>query len=71
MEAYADGKRVIEDSISSHFDGMYLSRECLTEVMEKYGTERVADVCGASGKPLPRPTYWLHWQCRQLHRAAV
>lgn len=43
-KAYEDCRRAIEDSISSYFDGMHLGRERLTEVMEKYGPERVADV---------------------------
>lgn len=43
-KAYEDCKRAIEDSINSHFDGMYLGRECLSEVMEKYGSERVRNV---------------------------
>ncbi|WP_158591007.1 DUF3849 domain-containing protein [Acutalibacter sp. 1XD8-33] len=43
-KAYADCRRAIEDSISSHFDGMHLDKECLTEVMEKYGSERVSGV---------------------------
>lgn len=43
-KAYEDCKRAIDDSISSHFDGMYLDKECLTEVMEKYGSERVSGV---------------------------
>lgn len=43
-KAYWDCKRAIEDSIDSHFDGMHLGRECLTEVLKKYGPERVADV---------------------------
>ena len=43
-KAYWDCKRAIEDSINSHFDGMHLGRECLKEVVEKYGPERVKNV---------------------------
>ena len=43
-KAYVDCKNAIADSINSHFDGMYLGRECLSEVMEKYGSERVRNV---------------------------
>ena len=47
-KAYEDCKRAIEDSINSHFDGMYLGRECLSEVMEKYGAERVRNVLAST-----------------------
>ena len=42
--AYEDCRKAIESSINSHFDGMHLDRRCLTEVMEKYGPERVSGV---------------------------
>lgn len=42
--AYEDCRKAIESSINSHFDGMHLDRGCLTEVMEKYGPERVSGV---------------------------
>ena len=43
-KAYVDCKNAIADSINSHFDGMHLGKDCLTEVIEKYGPERLADV---------------------------
>lgn len=43
-KAYVDCKNAIADSINSHFDGMHLDKDCLTEVIEKYGPERLADV---------------------------
>lgn len=42
--AYWDCKRAIEDSINSHFDGMHLGKDCLSEVLEQYGPERVKNV---------------------------
>lgn len=42
--AYEDCKKAIEDSISSHFDGMHLGRESVSVVMEKFRPERVRDV---------------------------
>lgn len=43
-KAYVDCKNAIADSINKHFDGMHLGKDCLAEVMEKYGPERVTDV---------------------------
>lgn len=43
-KAYESCRVAITDSINSHFDGMHLDDECLTEVMGKYSPERVRDV---------------------------
>ena len=41
-------KRAIEASISKHFDGMRLSKQAVDEVLDKFGTERVALVLAAT-----------------------
>lgn len=43
-KAYEECKKAIDNSISSHFDGMHLGKDCLAEVMAKYSPERVTDV---------------------------
>lgn len=43
-KAYESCRAAITDSINSHFDGMHLGDECITEVMEKFSPERVKNV---------------------------
>lgn len=43
-KAYEECRAAIDDSINSHFDGMYLDKVCLSAVMAKWGPERVTDV---------------------------
>ena len=41
-------RRAIEASISKHFDGMRLNKQAITEVLDKFGSERVALVLAAT-----------------------
>ena len=41
-------KRAIEASISKHFDGMRLNKQAIDEVLDKFGSERVALVLAAT-----------------------
>lgn len=43
-KAYEDCKRAIENAIDSNFDGAYLGKSCVAEVMEGFGPERITDV---------------------------
>lgn len=46
--ANIDCKKDIEKSIANHFDGIRLEKSAVTEVMDKYGSERVALVLAAT-----------------------
>ena len=41
-------KDEIESAISRNFDGMHLQKECVTEVLDRYGTERVSVILAAT-----------------------
>lgn len=41
-------KNDIEDAIARHFDGMHLDKEAVTEVLERYGAERMSMVLAAT-----------------------
>ena len=41
-------KNDIENAIARHFDGMQLDKEAVTEVLDRYGNERVAMVLAAT-----------------------
>ena len=41
-------RKAIEASISKHFDGMRLNKQAITEVMDQFGSERVALVLAAT-----------------------
>ena len=41
-------KNDIEDAIVRHFDGMHLDKEAVTEVLERYGAERMSMVLAAT-----------------------
>ena len=41
-------KNDIEDAIAKHFDGMYLDEEAVTDILDKYGSERVSLVLKAT-----------------------
>jgi len=41
-------KNDIEDAIARHFDGMHLDKEAVTEVLDRYGCERVSFVLAAT-----------------------
>lgn len=41
-------KNDIEDAIARHFDGMHLDKEAVTEVLDRYGNERVSLVLAAT-----------------------
>ena len=43
-KAYVDCKNAIADSINSNYDGAYLGKSCVAEVMERFGLERITDV---------------------------
>ncbi|MDE6995125.1 MAG: DUF3849 domain-containing protein [Lachnospiraceae bacterium] len=43
-KAYENCRAAIDKSINSHFDGMYLGKSCVTEVMEKFSPERIKNV---------------------------
>ncbi|WP_304584517.1 DUF3849 domain-containing protein [Acutalibacter muris] len=43
-KAYVDCKNAIADSINSNYDGAYLGKSCVAEVMERFGPERITDV---------------------------
>ena len=46
--ANIDCKKDIEKAIASHFDGMHPDREAVSEVLERYGPERVSMVLAAT-----------------------
>ena len=46
--ANLDCKRSIEKSISDHFNGMYLDRSAISEVMDRFSIERIALVLAAT-----------------------
>ena len=46
--ANIDCKKDIEKIIASHFDGMHLDKESVSEVLERYGPERVSMVLAAT-----------------------
>lgn len=41
-------KNDIEDAIAKHFDGLHLNKEAVTEVLDRYGNERVSLVLAAT-----------------------
>lgn len=41
-------KNDIEDAIARHFDGMHLDKEAVTEVLARYGNERVSLVLAST-----------------------
>ena len=41
-------KNDIEDAIARNFDGMHLNKECVSEVLDRYGSERVSLVLAAT-----------------------
>lgn len=41
-------KNEIEDAIARHFDGMHLAKEAVTEVLDRFGSDRVALVLAAT-----------------------
>ena len=41
-------KKDIEDAIARNFDGMHLNKECVNEVLDRYGSERVSLVLAAT-----------------------
>ena len=46
--ANIDCKRAIEQSVSSHFDGFRLDKNAVSEVMKRYGPERISLVLAAT-----------------------